>query len=139
MADIDKLFARSYEDNVLGNLEDRQYRQIAINCSNEQAELEEKLIAYEKELVGAEQKDVDSRMLYKGLMEFLEIKKLTPEIVNKVIKKIEVHNPEKKHAYNSVKIDITFTAIGLFSIPEEEELLEMAKQAQAETQRALSA
>ncbi len=135
MADIDKLFARSYEDNVLGTLEDRQYRQIAINCSNEQAELEEKLIAYEKELVGAEQKNVDSRMLYKGLMEFLEVKKLTPEIVNKVIKKIEVHNPEKKHAHNSVKIDITFTAIGLFSIPEEEELLEMARQAQAENQQ----
>ncbi len=78
-------------------------------------------------------------MLYQGLMEFLEVKKLTPEIVNKVIKKIEVHNPEKKHAHNSVKIDITFTAIGLFSFPEEKELLEIALQAQAENQQAKSA
>ncbi len=74
-------------------------------------------------------------MLYQGLMEFLEVKKLTPEIVNKIVKKIEVHKPEKKHAHNSVKIDITFTAIGLFSIPEEKERLEMARQAQAENQQ----
>ncbi len=52
-----------------------------------------------------------------------------------IVKKIEVHKPEKKHAHNSVKIDITFTAIGLFSIPEEKELLEMARQAQAENQQ----
>ncbi len=32
-------------------------------------------------------------------------------------------------------MDITFTAIGLFSIPEEKELLEMARQAQAENQQ----
>ncbi len=32
-------------------------------------------------------------------------------------------------------MDITFTAIGLFSIPEEKELLEMARQAQAKNQQ----
>lgn len=134
IVDIDKLFARIYEDNVLGKLDDSRYTRLAADYTQEQTELEEKVIAYEKELIGAEQKTVDSKMLFQGLMEFLEVKKLTPEIVNKVIKKIEVHNPEKKHAHNSVKIDITFTAIGLFSIPEEEELLEIARQAQAKNQ-----
>ncbi len=135
ITDIDKLFARIYEDNVLGKLDDNRYTRLAADYTKEQAELQDKVIEYEKELLGAEKKTVDSKMLYQGLMEFLEVKKLTPEIVNKVIKKIEVHNPEKKHAHNSVKIDITFTAIGLFSIPEEKELLEMARQAQAENQQ----
>ena len=43
-------------------------------------------------------------------------------IVNKPIKRIEVHNSEKKHSHNCVKIDITFTAIGLFQKPGEAEI-----------------
>ena len=62
------------------------------------------------------------KTLYQGLMEFTEIKERTPTIVNKLIKRIEIHNPEKKHAHNSVKVDITFTAIGLFQNPDEAEL-----------------
>ena len=65
---------------------------------------------------------MDMKTLYQGLMEFTEIKELTPTIVNKLIKRIEIHNPEKKHAHNSVKVDITFTAIGLFQNPDEAEL-----------------
>lgn len=128
IAEIDKLFARSYEDNVLGRLDDNRYTRLAADYNKEQTELIEKLAEYEKELAGTEQKTVDAKMLFQGLMEFLEVKKLTPEIINKLIQRIEVHNPEKKHAHNSVKIDITFTAIGLFEMPEEQELLEMAQQ-----------
>ncbi len=128
IAEIDKLFARSYEDNVLGRLDDNRYTRLAADYNQEQTELIEKLVEYEKELSGTEQKTVDAKMLFQGHMEFLEVKKLTPKIVNKLIQRIDVHNPEKKHAHNSVKIDITFTAIGLFEIPEEQELLEMAQQ-----------
>lgn len=122
------MFTRIYEDNVLGKLDDNRYTRLAAEYTKEQEELQEKVIEYEKELLGAEKKTVDKRMLYQGLMEFLEVKKLTPEIVNKLIQKIEVHNPEKKFAKHScVKIDITFTAIGLFSIPDEAELLKIAE------------
>ncbi len=74
-------------------------------------------------------------MLFFFLSCFLKYSNVVNSKKSTIVKKIEVHTPEKKHAHNSVKIDITFTAIGLFSIPEEEELLEMAKQAQAENQK----
>jgi site-specific recombinases, DNA invertase pin homologs len=76
----------------------------------------------EKELCNAEKKTVDTKTLYQGLMEFTEIKELTPTIVNKPIKRIEVRKPEKKHSHNCVKIDITFTAIGLFQKSDEAEI-----------------
>lgn len=48
---------------------------------------------------------------------------MTPLVVNKLIERIEIHNNEKKHSHNNVKVDIYFTAIGLFDIPTEQELL----------------
>ena len=75
------------------------------------------------------------KMLYQGLMEFSEIKELTPIVVNKLIERIEIHNNEKKHSHNNVKVDIYFTAVGLFDIPTEQQIIdtiERAKQKKAE-------
>lgn len=46
------------------------------------------------------------KMLYQGLMEFTEMKQLTPTVVNKLIERIELYNDEKKHSHNNVKVDI---------------------------------
>ena len=45
-----------------------------------------------------------------------------------VIERIEIHNNEKKHSHNNVKVDIYFTAIGLFDIPTEQELLKAVEE-----------
>lgn len=66
---------------------------------------------------------------------FQEMKHLTPTVVNKLIERIEIHNNEKKHSHNNVKVDIYFTAVGLFDIPTEQQLIdtmERAKQKKAE-------
>lgn len=38
--------------------------------------------------------------------------KTPPTVVNKLIERIEIHNNEKKHFHNNVKVDIYFTAHG---------------------------
>lgn len=68
------------------------------------------------------------KMLYQGLMEFTEMKELTPVMVNKLIERIEIHNNGKKHSHNNVKVDIYFTAIGLFDVPTEQELVKAVKE-----------
>ena len=57
-------------------------------------------------------------------MEFTEMKHLTPTVVNKLIERIEIHNNEKKRSHNNVKVDIYFTAVGLFDIPTEQQLID---------------
>lgn len=59
------------------------------------------------------------KMLYQGLMEFTEMEDLTPTIVNKLIERIKIHN--------NVKVDIYFTAVGLFDIPTEQQLIDTMK------------
>ena len=63
-------------------------------------------------------------VLYQGLMEFTEMKHLTPTVVNKLIERIEIHNNEKKRSHNNIKVDIYFTAVGLFDIPTEQQLID---------------
>ena len=55
-------------------------------------------------------------------------------IVNKLIRRIEVHNPEKKHARKSVKVDIYFTAVGLVSLPDEQEIRRIMEQIRSTSQ-----
>ena len=79
-------------------------------------------------------KTVDMRMLSQGLREFTDMKELTPEIVNKLIQRIEIHNPEKKHSRKSVKVDIYFTAVGLIDIPTEQEIEKIMEQYKKDSQ-----
>ena len=76
----------------------------------------------------------DMRLLLQGLREFTDMKELTPTIVNKLIRRIEVHNPEKKHARKAVKVDIYFTAVGLVSLPDEQEIRRMMEQMRSTSQ-----
>ena len=134
IADLDKLFSRIYEDNVIGKLSDERYARMAAEYESEQKELLEKVKEEEQQLSEMEQKSVDMRLLLQGLREFTDMKEMTPTIVNKLIRRIEVHNPEKKHARKSVKVDIYFTAVGLVSLPDEQEIRKMMEQIRSASQ-----
>lgn len=123
ISDLDKLFSRIYEDNILGKLSDERYSRMANEYEAEQKRLISEVEENEKSLIELQKQTVDMKMLYQGLMEFTEMKQLTPTIVNKLIERIEIHN-EKKHSHNNVKVDIYFTAVGLFDIPTEQQLID---------------
>lgn len=124
ISDLDKLFSRIYEDNILGKLSDDRYTRMASEYEAEQKELIALVESSEKELEKTNQATVDMKMLSQGLREFTDIKKLTPTVVNKLIQRIEIHKNEKKHSHGHVKVDIYFTAVGLVDIPTEQQLLE---------------
>ena len=134
IADLDRLFSRIYEDNVIGKLSDDRYSRMAAEYEAEQKELLEKVKEEEKQVSEMEQKSVDMRLLLQGLREFTDMKELTPTVVNKLIRRIEVHNPEKKHTQKSVKVDIYFTAVGLVSLPDEQEIRKMMEQMRSASQ-----
>lgn len=89
----------------------------------------------EKTLIELKKQTVDIKILYQGLMEFTEMKKLNPTIINKLIERIEIHNNEQKHSHNNDKVKIYFTAVSLLDIPTEQQLIdatERVKQKNAE-------
>ena len=66
---------------------------------------------------------MDLKIFLNTIRKCTELKELTPEIVNTLIKKIDVHNPEIIDGEKKVKIDISFTAVGIINIPDEKEIL----------------
>ena len=122
VSDIDRVISRLYEDNVIGKLSDERFMKMSASYEQEQKNLELTINECEQALREADKAKVDLRMLLKGLREFTELKKLTPEIVNTLIQRIEVHNSNRSTGKIRVQVDIYFTAIGLFTIPDEKEL-----------------
>ena len=122
VADIDRVISKLYEDNVIGKLSDERFVKMSASYEQEQKNLEIAITECELILREADKAKVDLRMLMKGLREFTEMRELTPEIVNTLIQRIEVHNSDRSTGKIRVKVDIYFTAIGLFTIPDEKEL-----------------
>ena len=137
IADLDRLFSRIYEDNINSKISDERYSRMASEYENEQNRLMAVVDESEKELAELQKKTVDLRMLLAGLREFTEMRELSPIIVNKLIKKIVIHKNEKKHSHNNVKVDIYFTAIDLFTVPQEQELLQMMEEIRKEKEISL--
>lgn len=125
--EIDRLIAKLYEDNFAGKLSDERYSRMAAKYEKEQAELLQSVSTKEKELAELERESVDIRLLLAGLREYSSMETLTPEVVNKIVKRIEVHNSEMLNGHKRVGIDIYFTGVGLVNLATIKEMLAIAE------------
>ncbi len=132
IAEIDKLVTRIYEDNILGKLDDDRYMRMYAGYEQEQKDLMKSIADSEKRLANMEQTSTDLHALLATLREMTDITELNQTMVNKLIQRIEVHNNEKKHSHNGVKVDIYFTAVGMVSLPDEKEILRIMETIQAQ-------
>ena len=126
--EIDRVLTKLYEDNALGKITDERFERLSATYEKEQRELADCIIESETEITEAEQDNVDLKHFLKAIRACTDLKELTPEIVNTLIKRINVHNSEKVDGHKKVKIDIEFIAVGLISIPDEKELLTLMEE-----------
>lgn len=120
--EIDRNISSLFEKNVSGMISDERFMTMTADFEAEQRSLKIAIANAEKQLAKAEQNAVDVRMLLKGFRKYSEMRELTPEIVNMMIQRIEVHNNDKYDGHCHVKVDIYFTGVGLFERPTEQEL-----------------
>ncbi|MCR4682674.1 MAG: recombinase family protein, partial [Clostridiales bacterium] len=135
LLELDRLIAKTYENNVLGKIDDDLYEKLMSQYQTEQKELTVSVAEGRKKLAETEEKKVDARRLIKMLREMTDVKELTPTIVNSLIRRIEVHNNDKYDGHCHVKVDIYFTAVGLIDIPKEEEILAMTEEIKKDPQK----
>ena len=96
----------------------------------EQHDLVTSVAENEKRLREMEKERTDLHALLKGLREFTEVRELTPELVNTLIRRIEVHNSDRSGGHVRVKVDIYFTAVGMIDLPTADELKALMKEMQ---------
>ena len=127
--ELDYLIEKIYEDATLGRLEQDRFQTMFVSYEQQQKELKTQITESERQLRELEKVRVDMRMLLGGLRDFLEMKELNQEIVNKLIQRIEIHNNDKSSGHCHVEIDIYFTAVGMFELPDAEVLAEVLEEA----------
>ena len=128
ISEIDTMIERLYEDNVLGKIPDERFSKMMSKYEAEQKTLIESVAKSEHSLQAFEQDKVDLRIFLETIRKCTDIEELTSEIVNRLIRRIEVHNSEKVNGRKCVKIDVYFTAVGLIDLPDETELLKMMEE-----------
>lgn len=128
IVEIDTMIERLYEDNVLGKIPDDRFSKMMGKYEAEQKALIEAVARAEHSLKVFEQNKVDLRIFLETIRKCTDIKELTPEIVNRLIRRIQVHNSEKIDGRKRVKLNVYFTAVGLIDIPDENELREMMEE-----------
>ena len=119
---IDKAIEKLFESNLEGAISDERFRKMTASYEAEQKQLESDIARAEEAMLKSEQTKTDMKLLLKGLRDFTEVRQLTPEIVNSLIKRIEVYNNDKSSGHSYVKVDIYFTAVGMIDLPTENEL-----------------
>ena len=108
--ELDALIRRLYEDNVSGKISDERFTKLNTTYEAEQRQINQKIKLLKKPLV-QETSDKESRRRFMELLDGLaDISELTPDIVKRLIDRIEVgqgeyeQTPEGKKKHQTVRI-----------------------------------
>ncbi len=134
--ELDFLSKRVYEDNAFGKLSDDRYEKLIQSYEAEQKEIDQTITDLQAKLAKTEKESEELNYLFNRLRALSQVTELDPTLVNTLIKRIEVHNREERDGKNYVKVDIYFTAIGMFDIPSEKEINEVMKRMSSEKKTA---
>lgn len=111
--ELDRLFTSIYEDKISGVLTESRFKMLAEQYEQEQSELKEKvkILSYEIEQRERESNNVE-RFVAK-VHKYFDLQELTPDVLNDLVKRVEVYVPEKINGRRTQHIDIYYDFIGL--------------------------
>lgn len=121
---LDKLIEAAFEKNVIGTLRDDLFTRMTDNYEKEQKELLQAIAKAEETIANAEKDNIDLRAFLSIIRKCTDLKELTPELVNRLITRIEVFNSEKdENGKKHVPIKVHFIGVGILTIPDAEQIL----------------
>lgn len=117
MGELDTLFERLYEDNVMKKVSDERFEKLSSKYEVEQAGLKEAVNLLEQELAELEHKSANVDRFMSVVKRYTEIETLTPAIIHEFIDKIIIHEPESKRKYRQQKVEIVYNNVGMIGYP----------------------
>lgn len=111
--ELDGLFQRIYEDMASGKLSEERFTKLSASYESEQHALSDKIRVWRAELEAEQAQAVNVEQFIALVKRYVEIKELTPPIVNEFIKRVNVHAPEKQNGHRTQQIDIEYNFIGV--------------------------
>ena len=116
--ELDKLFERTYEDNASGKLSDERYAKMTKSYEDEQSELSVQIKALREELDAGAAEAMTTESFMVTVRKYNRSRKLSPEMLNELISRIEVYHAEKIDGVHVQKLTIHYNCIGSIEIPD---------------------
>jgi len=117
-SDIDTLFERIYEDNASGKISDARFMQLSSKYDNEQKELKKEIERLQAMFDKEKQRKFSKNQFLKSVRQFMEMKTLTPVILNELVEKIEVFHIQGVGKARTQEIIIHYNFVGVLDFPE---------------------
>ena len=113
LAELDRLFKRIYEDMVNGKLSEARFQMLADDYEQEQAELREKVDILEEEIQQQEGQTENVDKFIRQAKKYLHLEKLTPAVLNDLVKAVYVHAPDNSSGHRVQDVEISYNYIGI--------------------------
>ncbi len=116
--ELDRLFVRTYEDNVSGKLSDERFAAMSHGYEEEQQGLKEAAEVLRKEIEVQEQQNQNLDLFIERIQKYTALEELTPYVAHELIKAIYVGAPDKSSGKRRQSIHIEYDLIGFIPLNE---------------------
>lgn len=114
--ELNILFKRIYEDNVKGKISDEKFQMLAESYEEEEAQLKKLVLELGDFIYESEDSTDKAEKFISKIQKYENIKELDASILNDLVKKVLVHNPDKSSGKRVQNIDIVFDLVGILPI-----------------------
>lgn len=112
-AEVDRLFAKMYEDWVNERITEYNFNMMSERYQNEQQELDEKIRTLEAELLTKKKATDNAEKWIAVLKQYSNPTELTAELLNTLVEKILIHETqENSFGETELVIDIIYRFVG---------------------------
>ena len=116
--ELDRLFVRTYEDNVSGKLSDDRFASMSQGYEEEQQDLKEAAKTLRKEIEVQEQQNQNLDLFIERVQKYTALEELTPYAAHELIKAIYVGAPDKSSGKRRQSVHIEYDLIGFIPLNE---------------------
>lgn len=113
LAELDTMFVKTYEEHARGEISDRNYNTLVTAYEKEQNVLEAVVDKYEK-TISAERTNSENAANFVDLIKhYAYVDELTQALLNTLIDRIEVHEPEEIDDEYIQELDVYYKFVGI--------------------------
>ena len=114
--ELNSLFKRLYEDNVLGKITNEQFRMLSDGYNAEQCDIQERIPKLQAEIEELKAAVTNVNKFVDIAHKYTDLRELTPEVLRTFISKVVIHERSDKWSKSAEQqIDIHFRYIGNFT------------------------
>jgi DNA invertase Pin-like site-specific DNA recombinase len=117
IAELDRLFIRTYEDNTIGKLSDKRFNIMTAAYESEQAELKAQTTTLTAELEAFEQDSENADRFMALVRRYTQFDELTNGMLLEFVDRVMVHEADKSSGERTQQVDVYLNFIGDFKIP----------------------